>query len=192
MFSLAKKLEEQRRQRSGQSAPSQSSSSSSSGVRPPAPSIRDRLLVREVQEVQETLPATCCLHIPRADHLHELVLTVRPAVGAWRGGVFHFNISVGNEYNLEPPIVRCSTRLWHPNIDEDGAICLSLLRMSAFDAHGWTPTRTLKDVVWGVDALFDELLNFEDPLNVDAAEQYRRDPDGFQRKVCDYIARYAS
>lgn len=55
---------------------------------------------------------------------------------------------------FQPPIVKCETRLWHPNISEEGEICLSLLRQNSIDGLGWAPTRTLKDVVWGLSSLF--------------------------------------
>ena len=54
----------------------------------------------------------------------------------------------------QPPAVTCQTKIWHPNIDETGAVCLSILRSTSLDGTGWAPTRTLKDVVWGVYALF--------------------------------------
>ena len=79
---------------------------------------------------------------------------------------------------FQPPRVRCDTRIWHPNINEDGEVCLSLLRQNSLDALGWAPTRKLKDVTWGLNSLFGDLLNFDDPLNVDAAEHYGKD------KVC--------
>jgi hypothetical protein len=44
-----------------------------------------------------------------------------------------------------------------------------------------------QEVVWGIDSLFSDLLNPDDPLNVEAAEQYRRDQEGFKRKVKHYI-----
>ena len=37
---------------------------------------------------------------------------------------------------LQPPKVRCETRIWHPNINEDGEVCLSLLRQNSLDALG--------------------------------------------------------
>ncbi|MEQ2191824.1 NEDD8-conjugating enzyme ube2f, partial [Xenoophorus captivus] len=50
-----------------------------------------------------------------------------------------------------------------------------LLREHSIDGTGWAPTRTLKDVVWGLNSLFTDLLNFDDPLNIDAAEHHLRD-----------------
>ena len=38
--------------------------------------------------------------------------------------------------SFQPPNVTCNTRLWHPNINEDGEVCLSLLRQSSYDSLG--------------------------------------------------------
>ncbi|XP_069638204.1 NEDD8-conjugating enzyme UBE2F isoform X3 [Haliaeetus albicilla] len=67
----------------------------------------------------------------------------------------------------------------------------SLLREHSIDGTGWAPTRTLKDVVWGLNSLFTDLLNFDDPLNIEAAEHHLRDKEDFRNKVEDYIKRYA-
>lgn len=78
---------------------------------------------------------------------------------------------------------------------------------------GWAPTRTLKDVIWGLNSLFtvsfiwlytlineklikyffhkQDLLNFDDPLNSDAADQYVKDKKEFQNKVREYISLHA-
>ena len=46
--------------------------------------------------------------------------------------------------------------------------------------------------VWIQDSLFTDLLNFDDPLNVTAAQQFALDKAGFERKVTQYIQRHAS
>lgn len=53
------------------------------------------------------------------------------------------------------------------------------------------PTRRLSDVIHGLQSLFSELIDFEDPLNVQAAKQYASSPDAFQKQVKTYIRDYA-
>jgi len=36
-----------------------------------------------------------------------------------------------------------------------------------------------------------DLLNFEDPLNIEAAEHYRKDRSSFEIKVRDYVNQFA-
>ncbi|NP_001085021.1 NEDD8-conjugating enzyme UBE2F [Xenopus laevis] len=154
-------------------------------------SVRDRLLVKEVAELEANLPCTCKVNFPDPNKLHYFHLTVSPDESYYQGGRFQFEIEVPDAYNMVPPKVKCLTRIWHPNITETGEICLSLLREHSIDGTGWAPTRTLKDVVWGLNSLFTDLLNFDDPLNIEAAEHHLRDKDEYRNKVEDYIKRYA-
>ncbi|KAK2526155.1 hypothetical protein Q9233_008788 [Columba guinea] len=214
-------------------------------------SVRDKLLVKEVAELEANLPCTCKVNFPDPNKLHYFQLTVIPDEGYYQGGKFQFEIEVPDAYNMvvalsevkkrlsdgingfcklccakchtydlemvgsiqvkhlqprkscvdllasgrlkddSPPKVKCLTRIWHPNITETGEICLSLLREHSIDGTGWAPTRTLKDVVWGLNSLFTDLLNFDDPLNIEAAEHHLRDKEDFRNKVEDYIKRYA-
>lgn len=150
-------------------------------------SIRDKLLPKEVQEMQAVLPSGATVLFPSPDNLHDFKLILRPSEGYYKDGSYHFKITVSEEYNMVPPLVKCLTRLWHPNINENGEICLSLLRPHSLDGSGWSPTRKLKDVVWGLDSLFTDLLNFDDPLNTEAATMFQTDKVAFQNKVKTYI-----
>lgn len=97
---------------------------------------------------------TCKVHFPDPNKLHCFQLTVSPDEGYYQGGKFQFETEVPDAYNMVPPKVKCLTKIWHPNITETGEICLSLLREHSIDGTGWAPTRTLKDVVWGLNSLF--------------------------------------
>ncbi|XP_067007047.1 NEDD8-conjugating enzyme UBE2F isoform X2 [Anabrus simplex] len=121
-------------------------------------SVRDKLLVKEVQEMEQTLPNTCRVKFENPDTLHDFNLTVMPDEGFWCGGRFCFHIYITEDYNMAPPTVKCLTKLWHPNISEEGDICLSLLRQNSIDGMGWAPTRKLKDVIWGLNSLFTNIV----------------------------------
>uniref|UniRef100_A0A915EPL5 UBC core domain-containing protein n=1 Tax=Ditylenchus dipsaci TaxID=166011 RepID=A0A915EPL5_9BILA len=77
--------------------------------------IRDKLLSQEFKELEKNLRdvISCKLF----GTIHE-----------W---CFKFSINVPPEYNNVPPVVKCLTRVWHPNISEDGNICLSILRQNS-------------------------------------------------------------
>ncbi|VDK68355.1 unnamed protein product [Onchocerca ochengi] len=137
-------------------------------------SIRDKLLSQEIKELESSLKKvpSCKLHFPSTSALHNMELIVSPVEGIYKGGIFKFTIVVPPEYNNVPPVVKCLTRVWHPNITEEGSICLSLLRQNSLDGYGWMPTRRLIDVVLGLDSLFTDLIDFDDALNAAAAQQW--------------------
>ena len=185
MFRLADKI----RQRQQGQVSNEPDSAQSPSIR--NASIRDRLLAQEVTDLKSNLSSHCRLRYPDPDKLHQFEITISPAEGFWAKGNFHFEITVPEGYNHVPPIVKCTTKIWHPNIDEDGKVCLSLLRQSTLDSTGWAPTRKLYEVIWGLESLFADLCDFKDALNTKAADQFLHDPDGFRRTVRLYINQYA-
>ncbi|XP_040093244.1 NEDD8-conjugating enzyme UBE2F-like [Oryx dammah] len=64
-------------------------------------SVKDRLLVKEVAELEANLPYE----------------------GYYQGGKFQFETEVPDAYNMVHPKVKCLTRIWHPNITKTGEIC---------------------------------------------------------------------
>lgn len=129
------------------------------------------------------MPETCKVHFPDPEILHTFKLEVKPSEGFYVGGKFVFDFEVPEDYNLEPPTVFCATRVWHPNISEEGAVCLSILRLHTYDGMGWSPVQGLKEVIWGINSLFTDLLNFTEPLNSEAAAMFQRNPGEFKSMI---------
>lgn len=156
------------------------------------PCMRDRVLLREMVDLEKYMPDTCKIVFPDPETLCDFLVEVKPSEGFYVGGKFVFNFKVPEDYNLEPPAVVCTTRMWHPNISEDGAVCLSILRLHTYDGMGWSPVQGLKEVIWGINSLFTDLLNFEEPLNSEAAEMYKRSPEEFKMVIQKYIYLYGA
>ncbi|CAL2030971.1 hypothetical protein CAEBREN_22360 [Caenorhabditis brenneri] len=154
--------------------------------------VRDRLVAQEMKDLENTMRGQnrWKLQVPDSSTIHEMLLTVTPQEGLYKGGVFRFKITVPPEYNNVPPVVKCLTKLWHPNITEDGAICLSILRQNSLDHYGWKPTRNLREVVQGLTDLFGDLMDFGDPLNIQAAKMWGNSQENFKYQVNDYIRKY--
>ena len=138
MITLTKRLrgEADAANANSDSKTSNGSSSSKGNHRHSRISVRDKLLVKEVQEMETTLPTGCKVKFDDPNALHDFCLTISPDEGFWMGGKFRFHIHVGEDYNITPPEVKCCTRLWHPNISEEGEVCLSILRQNSIDGMG--------------------------------------------------------
>jgi len=65
-----------------------------------------------------------------------------------RSGSFLFSFAVPNAYPHEPPKVKCLTKVYHPNIDLEGNVCLNILR------EDWKPVLTITSIVYGLNFLF--------------------------------------
>ena len=78
----------------------------------------------------------------------------------WYGGKYEFSINIPDAYPFEPPRVKCLTKIYHPNIDFKGNVCLNILK------EDWKPTLNVSTVLAGVYFLFtdpnpNDLLNHE-------------------------------
>ena len=65
-----------------------------------------------------------------------------------RGGAFKFYFHVSADYPHKPPKVLCQTKVYHPNIDLEGNVCLNVLR------EEWKPVLNINTIVYGLNHLF--------------------------------------
>ena len=63
-----------------------------------------------------------------------------PSESPYEGGVFFLNIHFPTDYPFKPPKFAFTTRIYHPNINSNGAICLDILRSQ------WSPALTVSKV----------------------------------------------
>jgi len=122
------------------------------------------------------LPSTMVTHFPDPADLLNFTLTITPDEGMYKGGAFVFSFIINMNYPHEPPKVKCTQTIYHPNVDLEGNVCLNILR------EDWKPVLNLNSVMVGLQYLFLE-PNADDPLNKDAAEELRKNREQFVYNV---------
>lgn len=63
-----------------------------------------------------------------------------PGDSPYTGGVFFVNITFPPDYPFKPPKVTFSTKVYHPNVNSQGSICLDILK------EQWSPALTISKV----------------------------------------------
>lgn len=99
----------------------------------------------------------------------------------WEGGVYKLSIQFSSKYPVDAPKCKFIPPLPHPNIYPSGYICLSLL-------SDWKPSITLKQLLLGVQQLFDE-PNLKSPANGEMYELYRHSISKYQQVVRAFAAK---
>ena len=105
------------------------------------------------------------------------------------GGYYKAIMKFSKNYPYEPPDFRFERPLWHPNVYEDGRLCISILHQPGDDAMSgelagerWSPVQRVESVLISVLSLLDD-AEVSSPANVDAGVMLRKDPEGYKERV---------
>ena len=136
-------------------------------------------LTKEMPEIEKELP----ISVPQArlirnkGEIMDFEVEYTPDKASyWHGGKYLFSFHFPDNYPFNPPKVMCKTKIYHPNIDYDGNVCLNMLK------DDWNPTYTGTSCVAGVYYLFVE-PNPNDPLNHEVAKLMRENKEQFKENV---------
>ena len=93
-------------------------------------------------------------------------------------GLYDFLIEFPEEYPFKSPKVKCLSKVFHPNIDSDGNVCLKILR------EGWMPSYDFNSVLVSLVSIF-YYLSSEDALNTEAGLLLEQNFKEFKKRVSD-------
>uniref|UniRef100_A0A4W5NE15 E2 ubiquitin-conjugating enzyme n=1 Tax=Hucho hucho TaxID=62062 RepID=A0A4W5NE15_9TELE len=102
----------------------------------------------------------------------------------YQGGVFFLTIHFPTDYPFKPPKVAFTTRIYHPNINSNGSICLDILRSQ------WSPALTISKVLLSICSLLCD-PNPDDPLVPEIARIYKTDREKYNRIAREWTQKYA-
>ncbi|CAH1789867.1 unnamed protein product [Owenia fusiformis] len=97
----------------------------------------------------------------------------------FEGGVFPASLTFPPDYPLSPPKMKFTCDIFHPNIYNDGKVCISILHAPGDDPMGyessaerWSPVQSVEKILLSVVSMLAE-PNDESAANVDAAKTWR-------------------
>ena len=93
--------------------------------------------LQELQDLGRDPPAQCSAGPVGDDLFHWQATIMGPPESPYQGGVFFLTIHFPTDYPFKPPKVAFTTRIYHPNINSNGSICLDILRSQ------WSPALTI-------------------------------------------------
>ncbi|EFP85176.1 Ubiquitin-conjugating enzyme 13 [Puccinia graminis f. sp. tritici] len=123
--------------------------------------------------------------VPHDDNLRYFDVGLQgPEGSAFQGGLFKLELFLPEDYPMSPPKVRFLTKIYHPNIDKLGRICLDILK------DRWSPALQIRTVLLSIQALLSS-PNPDDPLANDVAQHYKSDEAGAIQLSREWTTKYA-
>ncbi|KAG5684170.1 hypothetical protein PVAND_013411 [Polypedilum vanderplanki] len=140
-----------------------------------------RALALEYKSLQEEPVEGFKVKLLNDDNFYEWSVGIfGPPQTLYAGGYFKATMKFPQDYPYSPPSIRFITKVWHPNVYENGDLCISILHPPVDDPQSgelpcerWNPTQNVRTILLSVISLLNEPNTFS-PANVDASVMYRR------------------
>ncbi|CAF1129480.1 unnamed protein product [Adineta steineri] len=139
---------------------------------------------KELLELEKDPPANCSAGPVNDDMFHWQATIMGPGDSPFQGGVFFLSIHFPADYPFKPPKITFTTKIFHPNINSNGAICLDILRSQ------WSPALTISKVLLSICSLLCD-PNPDDPLVPDIARTYKTDKEKYNATARQWTQKYA-
>ena len=141
---------------------------------------------KELTDLGKDPPAGCSAGPSSEDDMHNWsAAIIGPDDSAYSGGLFHLNITFPNDYPFKPPKVIFTTKIYHPNVNSNGSICLDILK------EQWSPALTISKVLLSILSLLTD-PNPDDPLVPEIAQLYKSDMKKYNETAADWTRKHAS
>ena len=118
------------------------------------------------------------------------VVIFGPTETIYEGGFFRAILTFPDDYPNSPPQMKFTTKMWHPNIYQDGRVCISILHPPGTDKFNeqekaeerWRPSLGAEEILLSVISMLND-PNPDSPANIDAAVQFRNHREEYNSKV---------
>lgn len=142
-------------------------------------------IVKELQRLhkEETPGISVKEHEDNTRYLD--VMLEGPKDSPYEGGIFKLEMFLTDEYPMAPPKVRFMTKIYHPNVDKLGRICLDILK------DKWSPALQIKTILISIQALLSD-PNPDDPLAADIGKLWISDNKTAVKTAKEWTTKFAS
>eukprot|EP00948_MAST-09A_sp_MAST-9A-sp1_P004303 g4303.t1 len=138
-----------------------------------------RRIQKELKDICADPPTNCSAG-PKGENLFEWQATLMgPADSPFA------DINFPPDYPFKPPKVKFQTRIYHPNINSSGGICLDILK------DQWSPALTTSKVLLSICSLLTD-PNPDDPLVPEIAKMYKNDIAQYEKVAKQWTRTYAT
>ena len=145
-----------------------------------------RRILAEVKAIRRWQEPLLLGFAPVEDDLYNLVgAIIGPSGSPYEGGVFYLRVRYPEDYPFRPPQFCFLTKMYHPNINNHGRICLDIL------ATQWSPTLTLPVLLISILSILSD-PDCDSPVVREIAKLYRTDRRTYEQTARLYTQEYGT
>ena len=132
-----------------------------------------RRILKELQDLTNETGDNITASLIDDDNIYKWSATISgPSESPYEGGIFSLDINLPENYPIRPPQIIFKTKIFHPNINSSGSICLDILK------NQWSPALTIHKTLLSISSLLTD-PNPDDPLDATAGKLFKNDYEKF-------------
>jgi ubiquitin-conjugating enzyme E2 D/E len=139
---------------------------------------------KELLDLQKDPPANYSASPKENDQFHWQAHIVGPDDSPYAGGVFYLSIYFPTDYPFRPPRCNFITKIYHPNINENGSVSIDILK------DQWSPLLTISKLLKYISSLLID-PNPDDPCMHEVARLYKTNRAKFNSSAREWSIKYA-
>ena len=144
-----------------------------------------RRIRKEIEDMKKTPPDNCSAGPADENDLFVWRATIMGPEGSpYHGGIFNLSINIPADYPFKAPKIMFTTKIYHCNVNSNGAICLDILK------DNWSPALNISKVLLSICSLLSD-PNPDDPLVPDIANIYKSNKYQYEANAREYTMKYA-
>ena len=141
--------------------------------------------MRDLAEIRSNpLPRYPIIRADEANIL-EWETLLQPTLAPFDKGAFWVHLSFPSQFPFVPPKVQFKTKIYHPSVDDEGRICLQIIRQ-----EHWKPdikvARILEELADSIDD-----IQAEHALRVDLVQEFLKERAKFDKNANEFIQKFA-
>lgn len=135
---------------------------------------------KQVRPGKSNVFSPCCMLGLFLITFQSLPVIFGPDDTPWEGGTFKLVLEFTEDYPNKAPQVRFLTKMFHPNIYNDGQICLDILQ------NQWSPIYDISAILTSIQSLLCD-PNPASPANSEASRLYNENRREYNRRVREIV-----
>ncbi|EED44683.1 ubiquitin-conjugating enzyme E2 [Enterocytozoon bieneusi H348] len=140
-----------------------------------------RRLLKDLEEITQSSIVHNIFAEPLENDLYTWVAVITgPRDSIYEGGFFSLVLLFDEEYPQHAPEVSFISKMFHPNIYENGDICLDILK------NKWSPSYSITSLLLSIQNLLTD-PNVNSPANSDAAMLFEHDKETYEKRVKETV-----
>ncbi|KAK6834902.1 ubiquitin conjugating enzyme Ubc4 [Apiospora arundinis] len=146
-----------------------------------------KLVQHVMMEIKLSAEPFMSTRVVRVTEIVEVIVTFEgPLQSPYRAGVFQLNVKypLNNHISMGPPTIRFLTRVYHPNVDHTGKVCVNFF-------GGTDGFVAMSRIVIAIISLLSD-PEIDEPLVPEIASTYLRSREEYEQNAAAYTKKYAT